>query len=79
MIVSLADEFRSRNFSIYAQWLGVISILRIFFKLPSLLMVVCIALGIANIFHASLLMKQKGYALGQGSFPLGKQDFKQRE
>jgi hypothetical protein len=27
--VSLADEFRSRNFSIYAQWLGVLSILRI--------------------------------------------------
>jgi hypothetical protein len=26
--VSIADEFRSRNFSIYAQWLGIISILR---------------------------------------------------
>ena len=26
--VSIADEFRSRNFSIYAQWLGVLSILR---------------------------------------------------
>jgi Uncharacterized conserved protein CG6151-P len=26
--VSLADEFRSRNFSIYAQWLGVLSIFR---------------------------------------------------
>lgn len=28
LTVSLADEFRSRNFSIYAQWLGVISIFR---------------------------------------------------
>jgi len=42
--MSIADEFRSRNFSIYAQWLGVLSIL------------LCIALGIANIFHASLLI-----------------------
>ena len=33
MLVTLADEFRSRNFSIYAQWLGVVSIIRIWLVL----------------------------------------------
>ncbi|KAA8646176.1 hypothetical protein EYZ11_004781 [Aspergillus tanneri] len=36
--MTLAEEFRSRNFSIYGQWTGVICI------------VLCFALGIANIF-----------------------------
>ncbi|KAJ5439808.1 Golgi apparatus membrane protein tvp18 [Penicillium daleae] len=36
--MTLAEEFRSRNFSIYGQWTGV------------LCMVLCFALGIANIF-----------------------------
>ncbi|KAL1311404.1 hypothetical protein AAFC00_001569 [Neodothiora populina] len=35
----IAEEFRSRNFSIYGQWTGV------------LCMILCFALGIANIFH----------------------------
>jgi len=42
--MTLAEEFRSRNFSIYGQWTGVICIL------------LCIALGIANIFHLSLII-----------------------
>ncbi|KAE8155729.1 hypothetical protein BDV40DRAFT_283055 [Aspergillus tamarii] len=36
--MTFAEEFRSRNFSIYGQWTGVVCI------------VLCIALGIANIF-----------------------------
>jgi len=42
--MSIIDEFRTRNFSIYGQWFGILSIL------------LCIALGIANIFHASLVI-----------------------
>jgi len=38
------EELRSRNFSLYAQWLGVLSI------------VLGLALGIANIFHFNLLI-----------------------
>jgi len=37
--MTLAEEFRSRNFSIYGQWTGVLCI------------ILCFALGIANIFH----------------------------
>jgi len=37
--MSIADEFRTRNWSIYAQWAGVIS------------MILCFALGIANIIN----------------------------
>ncbi|KXL44439.1 hypothetical protein M433DRAFT_110212 [Acidomyces richmondensis BFW] len=37
--MTLAEELRSRNFSIYGQWTGV------------LCMILCFALGIANIFH----------------------------
>ncbi|KAJ5239479.1 Golgi apparatus membrane protein tvp18 [Penicillium chermesinum] len=36
--MSLGEEFRSRNFSIYGQWTGVVAI------------ILCFALGIANIF-----------------------------
>ncbi|RCK63038.1 Golgi apparatus membrane protein TVP18 [Candida viswanathii] len=39
----LSSDFRSKNFSLYGQW---ISILTVF---------VCLALGIANIFHTSLV------------------------
>lgn len=42
--MTLAEEFKSRNFSIYAQWTGVICIF------------LCFALGISNLFHASLLI-----------------------
>ncbi|KAH9818195.1 Golgi apparatus membrane protein TVP18 [Teratosphaeria destructans] len=37
--MTLAEEFKSRNFSIYGQWTGVLCV------------VLCFALGIANIFH----------------------------
>ena len=40
--MTLAEEFKSRNFSIYAQWTGVLCIF------------LCFALGIANIFHANI-------------------------
>ncbi|KAF1837320.1 hypothetical protein BDW02DRAFT_566164 [Decorospora gaudefroyi] len=42
--MTLAEEFRSRNFSIYGQWTGVLCI------------VLCFALGIANLFHLSPLI-----------------------
>ncbi|RVX70771.1 Golgi apparatus membrane protein tvp18 [Exophiala mesophila] len=42
--MTIADEFRQRNFSIYGQWLGVLCI------------ILGIALGIANIFHFNLLI-----------------------
>jgi len=42
--MTLAEEFRSRNFSIYGQWTGVLCIILAF------------ALGIANIFHFNLLI-----------------------
>ncbi|RPB01947.1 hypothetical protein L873DRAFT_1802787 [Choiromyces venosus 120613-1] len=41
---SIGSEFKTRNFSIYGQWTGIIAIL------------LCIAVGIANVFHASLLI-----------------------
>ncbi|KAK4570387.1 Golgi apparatus membrane protein tvp18 [Recurvomyces mirabilis] len=37
--MTVAEEFRSRNFSIYGQWTGVLCV------------ILCFALGIANIFH----------------------------
>jgi len=37
--MTLSEEFRSRNFSIYGQWVGVLCI------------ILCFALGIANIFQ----------------------------
>ncbi|KAL1591821.1 Golgi apparatus membrane protein tvp18 [Nothophoma quercina] len=42
--MTLAEEFKSRNFSIYGQWSGVLCI------------VLCFALGIANIFHANFVI-----------------------
>ncbi|CAF3539101.1 unnamed protein product [Fusarium graminearum] len=36
--MTLKEEFQTRNFSIYGQWLGIIS------------MIICLAVGIANIF-----------------------------
>ncbi|CAI7677296.1 hypothetical protein N7533_006721 [Penicillium manginii] len=41
--MTLAEEFRSRNFNIYGQWAGVLCI------------VLCFALGIANIFTTNVL------------------------
>lgn len=37
--MTLKEEFAQRNFSIYGQWLGILS------------MILCFALGIANFFH----------------------------
>jgi len=42
--MTLAEEFASRNFSIYGQWIGVICI------------ILCFALGIANIFSFDLII-----------------------
>jgi len=42
--MTLADEFRTRNFSIYGQWTGVLCI------------ILCFALGIANIFHFDIII-----------------------
>ncbi|KOS44310.1 hypothetical protein ACN38_g4775 [Penicillium nordicum] len=42
--MSLAEELRSRNFSIYGQWTGVLCI------------ILCLALGIANIFSFNLVL-----------------------
>lgn len=41
---SIASEFKTRNFSIYGQWTGIIAIL------------ICIAVGIANIFRFDILI-----------------------
>ncbi|KAK0628930.1 hypothetical protein B0T17DRAFT_170778 [Bombardia bombarda] len=42
--MTLKEEFATRNFSIYGQWLGILS------------MVLCFALGIANIFSGVLIL-----------------------
>ncbi|KAK4922358.1 Golgi apparatus membrane protein tvp18 [Elasticomyces elasticus] len=42
--MTFTEELKSRNFSLYAQWLGVLSI------------IIGFALGIANIFHFNLLI-----------------------
>jgi len=42
--MTLAEEFATRNFSIYGQWTGVVCIF------------LCFALGIANCFHVSLVI-----------------------
>ncbi|KAL1953167.1 hypothetical protein VTO42DRAFT_3427 [Malbranchea cinnamomea] len=42
--MSFSEELKSRNFSIYGQWTGVLCI------------ILCFALGIANIFSFSLLI-----------------------
>ncbi|KAL9126907.1 MAG: hypothetical protein Q9217_004121 [Psora testacea] len=41
--MTLAEELRSRNFSIYGQWMGVLCI------------VLCIALGISHLLHIGVL------------------------
>ncbi|ABN64544.1 predicted protein [Scheffersomyces stipitis CBS 6054] len=40
----LSADFKKKNFSLYGQWVGIISIL------------LCLALGVANIFHASIVI-----------------------
>ncbi|KAH7312322.1 hypothetical protein B0I35DRAFT_411060 [Stachybotrys elegans] len=42
--MTLKEEFQTRNFSIYGQWLGILS------------MIVCLATGIGNIFLVNLLL-----------------------
>ena len=40
----LLEDFRKKNFSLYGQWIGIVLIL------------VALALGVANIFHASVVI-----------------------
>ncbi|KAF8449988.1 golgi apparatus membrane protein TVP18 [Terfezia claveryi] len=40
---NIAGEFKSRNFSIYGQWTGILA------------MILCIALGIANLFSRAIV------------------------
>ncbi|EOO03715.1 putative golgi apparatus membrane protein tvp18 protein [Phaeoacremonium minimum UCRPA7] len=42
--MTLKEEFATRNFSIYGQWLGILS------------MILCFALGIANIFTGHVVI-----------------------
>jgi len=42
--MTLAEEFATRNFSIYGQWTGVICIF------------LCFALGVSHLFHVSILI-----------------------
>jgi len=42
--MTLAEEFATRNFSIYGQWTGVICIF------------LCFAVGISNLFHVSIMI-----------------------
>ncbi|KAF3026404.1 hypothetical protein G7054_g5639 [Neopestalotiopsis clavispora] len=42
--MTLKEEFATRNFSIYGQWLGILS------------MILCFALGISNIFTFNVVM-----------------------
>ncbi|KAK5661980.1 hypothetical protein OQA88_10091 [Cercophora sp. LCS_1] len=42
--MSLKEEFATRNFSIYGQWLGILA------------MILCFALGIANIFTFNVFL-----------------------
>ncbi|CCE86875.1 Piso0_005392 [Millerozyma farinosa CBS 7064] len=39
-----SDDFKKKNFSLYGQWIGLLTIF------------LCIALGVANIFHASVVI-----------------------
>ncbi|KAF3904906.1 hypothetical protein ABW20_dc0108081 [Dactylellina cionopaga] len=50
------DEIRQRNFSIYGQWVGILSIL------------LCLALGIANIFHFDIIIVWSVICLVSGLF-----------
>ncbi|EGX44231.1 hypothetical protein AOL_s00210g20 [Orbilia oligospora ATCC 24927] len=50
------DEIKQRNFSIYGQWMGILAIL------------LCIALGIANIFHFDLIILWSVICLVTGLF-----------
>ncbi|KAK4463781.1 membrane protein [Cladorrhinum samala] len=42
--MTLKEEFATRNFSIYAQWLGILSL------------ILCLALGISNLFTVNILI-----------------------
>ncbi|OQO10545.1 Golgi apparatus membrane protein TVP18 [Cryoendolithus antarcticus] len=42
--MTIADELKSRNFSIYGQWIGILCI------------ILCFALGISNIFHFDIII-----------------------
>ncbi|KAK9477047.1 hypothetical protein V1514DRAFT_335004 [Lipomyces japonicus] len=53
--MALGDELRTRNFSIYGQWTGIISI------------VICVAVGIATIFSFNLgLIIFSGVCIAEG-------------
>ncbi|ODQ49954.1 Golgi apparatus membrane protein TVP18 [Saitoella complicata NRRL Y-17804] len=47
----LGEEFKTRNFSIYAQWFGLLDI------------ILCFALGISNLFHTTLVIIMSALAL----------------
>lgn len=44
ILESIGSELKTRNFSIYGQWTGILSIL------------ICIAVGISNLIHASIIV-----------------------
>ncbi|EMR08159.1 hypothetical protein PNEG_03334 [Pneumocystis murina B123] len=42
--MGFSDEIKSRNFSIYAQWFGILS------------MILCLILGFSNLFHIGVIV-----------------------
>lgn len=44
ILENIGSEFKTRNFSIYGQWTGILSIL------------ICLAVGISNFFHADIIL-----------------------
>ncbi|CAK7900353.1 golgi apparatus membrane protein Tvp18p [[Candida] anglica] len=40
----LSSDFKKKNFSLYGQWIGIVSIF------------LCLALGVANLFHVSVVI-----------------------
>ncbi|KAF3903165.1 hypothetical protein ABW21_db0208560 [Orbilia brochopaga] len=54
--MTIMEELKQRNFSIYGQWIGILSIL------------LCVALGIANIFHFDIIILWSVICLVTGFF-----------
>jgi len=54
MFNTVGEEFRTRNFSIYGQWTGILSI------------VICLAVGISNIFHFDIQILFAVFAIVTG-------------
>ncbi|ODV94810.1 hypothetical protein PACTADRAFT_50670 [Pachysolen tannophilus NRRL Y-2460] len=53
-VSGFGEDFRSRNFSIYGQWTGIVSIF------------ICLIFGIVNIFHFSWVILFSVFAIVQG-------------